>query len=91
MTIHKTKPDTEMVAYVHRGNIYIPYAHAYPMVVSHLGMVCRYKVNTGKCFGWVVPKDIPGNKPMQELMSYLEGYSFRIEKVGVGNTAQVWT
>lgn len=89
MTIHKAS--IGVVAYIHGGSIYIPHAYAYPSVVSHLAMVCHGNANTGLCLSYQVPDDLPGHKPMQELMAYLEGYGFRIEKVGAGNAAKVWT
>lgn len=97
MTIHKANEN--MVAYIQAGGggygarVFIPYAHVYPSVAAHLEMVCKWggpDKDTGKCHGWEVRDDIPGHKPMQELMHYLEGYGFRVEKVGVGNHSEVW-
>lgn len=86
----------QLKVYIQAGNLarlYIPYQCAFPGVVSHLEVKTRYmgsEGDTGKCYGWEVPQDVPGHKPLQELIAYLEGYGYVVEKVGAGNNTDVW-
>lgn len=89
----------KMTAFVQAGGggygarVFIPYAYMYPAVINHLGRVCKWggsDKDTGLCASWEVPDNVPGHKPMQELISYLEGYGYQVHKVGAGNYSQVW-